>query len=102
MDLEKSIAALNNPIRRKILEWLKDRSSFPAALPEHADLEGVCVAYIQEKAQLSQSTISNYMGLLKQAGFVVAERHGQWTFYRRDEEKIQAFLAAFQDEIAKS
>lgn len=102
MDVERSIAALNNPTRRKILEWLKDRSNFPPALPEHADLEGVCVAYIQEKAQLSQSTISNYMGLLKQAGFVVAERHGQWTFYRRDEETIRAFLAAFHDELAKS
>lgn len=99
MDLDKSIAALNNPIRRKILEWLKDRSNFPPALPEHADLEGVCVAYIQEKAQLSQSTISNYMGLLKQAGFVIAERHGQFTFYRRDEEKIRAFLNSFQDEL---
>ncbi len=102
MDIEKSIAALNNPTRRKILEWLKDRSNFPPALPEHADLEGVCVAYIQEKARLSQSTISNYMGLLKQAGFVVAERHGQWTFYRRDEENIRAFLAAFQSKLTKS
>lgn len=101
MDLEKSISALNNPIRRRILEWLKDRSNFPPALPEHADLEGVCVAYIQEKAKLSQSTISNYMGLLKQAGLVVAERHGQWTFYRRDEENIRAFLAAFKDELLK-
>lgn len=101
MELEKQIAALNNPIRRKILEWLKDRSNFPPALAEHADLEGVCVAYIQEKAELSQSTVSNYMGLLKQVGFVVAERHGQWTFYRRDEDKIRAFLTAFQDELTK-
>lgn len=101
MDIEQSISALNNPVRRKILEWLKDRSNFPPALPGHEDLEGVCVAYIQEKAKLSQSTISNYMGLLKQAGFVRAERHGQWTFYRRDEEKIQAFLAAVQDELLK-
>ncbi len=92
---------MNNPVRRRILEWLKDRSNFPPALPEHADLEGVCVAYIQEKAKLSQSTISNYMGLLKQAGFVKAERHGQWTFYRRDEENIRAFLAAVQDELLK-
>ncbi|MEM8813632.1 MAG: helix-turn-helix domain-containing protein, partial [Pseudomonadota bacterium] len=67
----------------------------------HTDLEGVCVAYIQEKANLSQSTISSYMGLLKQAGFVIAERHGQWTFYRRDEEKIRSFLAAVQDELLK-
>jgi len=101
MDIERSIAALNNPVRRRILEWLKDRSNFPPSLPEHADLDGVCVAYIQEKAQLSQSTISNYMGLLRQAGFVIAERHGQWTFYRRDEEKIRQFLALFQDELLK-
>ncbi|WP_254429719.1 ArsR/SmtB family transcription factor [Ruegeria atlantica] len=84
------------------MEWLKDRSNFPPALPEHDGLDGVCVGYIQEKAQLSQSTISNYMGLLKQTGFVIAERHGQWTFYRRDEENIQAFLTAFQDELLKT
>lgn len=101
MDIEKSISALNNPVRRQILEWLKDRSNFPPALPGHEDLEGVCVGYIQEKAKLSQSTISNYMGLLKQAGFVISERHGQWTFYRRDEQNIQAFLTAVQDELLK-
>ncbi|MGE6790646.1 transcriptional regulator, ArsR family [Pseudomonas guineae] len=97
MDIENVIAALNNPARRRILEWLKDRSNFPPSLPEHADLDGVCVAYIQEKAGLSQSTISNYMGVLKQAGLVLAERHGQWTFYRRNEGNIQVFL----DEVAK-
>ena len=70
-------------------------------LPQHADLDGVCVGYIQDKAELSQSTISNYMGLLKQAGFVIAERHGQWTLYRRDEESIRAFLAAVENELLK-
>lgn len=99
MDIERSLSALNNPTRRRILEWLKDRSNFPPALPGHEDLQGVCVGYIQEKANLSQSTISNYMGLLKQAGFVIAERHGQWTFYRRDEDSIRAFLTAVQEEL---
>lgn len=102
MDIESALAALNNPTRRKILEWLKDRSNFPPALPEHAQLDGVCVAYIQEKAQLSQSTISTYMAALKKAGFVRAERHGQWTFYRRDEAAIAAFLEAFSAELNKS
>jgi ArsR family transcriptional regulator len=101
MDLELGIAALNNPVRRRILGWLKDRSNFPPSLPEHADLEGVCVTYIQEKAGLSQSTISNYMGLLKQAGLVVSERHGQWTFYSRDEDAIRAFLTAVEKELSK-
>ena len=102
MHLERQIAALNNPVRRKILVWLKDRSNFPPALPEHADLEGVCVGHIREKAGLSQSTISNYMGLLKQAGLVVPERHGQWTFYRRDEDSIRKFLTAIEEELFKT
>ncbi|MEH6633167.1 MAG: metalloregulator ArsR/SmtB family transcription factor [Halopseudomonas aestusnigri] len=99
MDKDKIISVLNNPIRRNILKWLQDRSNFPPALPEHRDLDGVCIGYIQEKAGLSQSTISNYMGLLKQAGLVDSERHGQWTFYRRNEDSIKAFLRALEDEL---
>ncbi len=99
MSVDSALAALNNPTRRQILEWLKDRSNFPAALHEHRDLDGVCVAYIKEKAKLSQSTVSNYMGILKKEGFVTSERHGQWTFYRRNEEAIETFFAAFQNEL---
>ncbi len=42
MNIDNIIAAINNPVRRQILEWLKDRSNFPPAIPEHADLDGVC------------------------------------------------------------
>ena len=101
MNTDKAISALSNPVRRQILDWLKDRSNFPPALPEHADLDGVCVAYIQEKAGLSQSTISTYMNHLKDAGFVVSERHGQWTFYRRDETAINKFLNAIGQELSR-
>ncbi len=77
------------------------RSNFPPALEEHADLDGVCVAYIRDKAALSQSTISNDMGILKDAGLVKFDRHDQWTFYRRNEEAIQAMMDAFAQEILK-
>ena len=93
------MTALNNPVRRQILSWLKERSNFPSALPEHAGLEGVCVGYIQEKAGLSQSTISSYMRLLKDAGLVESERHGQWTFYRRNEDAIRDFMEAVEREL---
>ena len=99
MNLEKAITALNNPTRRRIISWLRDRSNFPSALPEHADVKGVCVGYIQEKTGLSQSTISNYMGMLKDAGLVDSERHGQWTFYSRNEDAIRAFVVAVEDEL---
>ena len=99
MNLEKAITALNNPTRRKIISWLRDRSNFPPALAEHADVKGVCVGYIQEKTGLSQSTISNYMAILKDAGLVVSERHGQWTFYSRNEKAIRAFVAELEKEL---
>ena len=102
MDISKILAALNNPLRRQILVWLKERSNFPPPLAEHADLDGVCVAYIQAKAELSQSTISSYMGLLKDAGLVTSERHGQWTFYARDEAGIEAAMQALTRELTKS
>ncbi len=97
--IDKAVSALNNPIRRQILVWLKDRSNFPPPLPEHADLPGVCVGYIQERAGLSQSTVSGYMAMLKDAGLVVSERHGQWTFYRRNEEAIGATLRLLSEEL---
>ncbi|MFT6023387.1 MAG: DNA-binding transcriptional ArsR family regulator [Ascidiaceihabitans sp.] len=99
MNIDKTMSALNNPARRQILIWLKDRDNFPPALPEHAGLAGVCVGYIQEKAGLSQSTISTYMKLLKDAGLVVSERHGQWTFYRRDEDVIAAMLTQLSKDL---
>lgn len=99
MDIDKILSALNNPVRRQILAWLKDRSNFPPALPEHAGLDGVCVGYIQDKANLSQSTVSTYMRLLKDAGLVVSERHGQWTFYRRDEQAIAEALRRLAEDV---
>lgn len=101
MDIENTLIALNNPMRRQIVIWLKDRSNFPKPLPEHKAVKGVCIAYIQEKAGLSQSTISNYMSRLKQVKLVDSERHGKWTFYSRNEDAISAFVAALEKELCK-
>ncbi|WP_299963371.1 metalloregulator ArsR/SmtB family transcription factor [uncultured Roseobacter sp.] len=99
MDIDQALAAIGNPQRRQILIWLKDRANFPPALPEHADAPGVCVGYIQDKAGLSQSTISTYMKTLKDAGLVRADRHGQWTFYQREEAAIAALMQALAEDL---
>ena len=93
MDIEAQLKALNNPTRLKVLEWLKNPGEhFP---PHESGLSfevGVCVAYIQEKAGISQSTTSQYMSILHQAGFVIPTRIGKWTYYKRNEEKIIHFM----------
>ena len=93
MEIKIQLKALNNPTRLKILEWLKNpKVNFP---PHESGLSfdnGVCVAYIQEKAGISQSATSQYMSILHQAGFVAPTRIGKWTYYKRDEDSITQFM----------
>ncbi len=91
---------LSNKTRVNILKWLKD----PAKnFPPHQDIDhfddGVCVGYIQDKTGLSQSTISTYLCSMQNANLVIPTRHGKWTYYRRNEEVIQAYVKALEEEL---
>ncbi|GAA0352040.1 helix-turn-helix domain-containing protein [Actinoallomurus spadix] len=94
-DLVRALQALSNPMRLRMLSWLREPNRhFP---PEQAiadQLEvGVCVSHIQAKAGLAQSTVSAYMAELQRAGLVRATRVGKWTHYRRDEQRIAELVA---------
>lgn len=86
-DLAVVFKALSNPMRVKILDWLKDPGSFPPQL-EPAEEVGVCLKHIQARAGVSQSTASQYLAVLQEAGLVVSRRIGPWTHFARDEERI--------------
>ena len=94
MDLNEVIKALDNPARMDIVRWLKaPKTHFDVAEQlVDADEEGVCVSIIQEKAGLSQSTVSVYLAALQRAGLIRSNRIGAWTYYKRDEASIQKFL----------
>ncbi|GAB3806825.1 metalloregulator ArsR/SmtB family transcription factor [Spirosoma humi] len=77
--------ALSNKTRLQMLEWLKEPEiNFPGQ-KEYGYDQGVCVGQLQAKANLTQSTVSEYLSILQRAGFVKATRKGQWTYYKRDE-----------------
>lgn len=83
--------ALANETRLRVLEWLKTPGEhFPPPADGTGEL-GVCVGLLQRKAGTSASTMSAHLAVLQRAGFVVATRRGQWTYYRRDEDRIRAF-----------
>ena len=69
-------------------------------LNEPVDLKGgVCVSSIQAKAGVSQSTVSSYLDMLQRAGLLVSERHGKWTYYRRNEDMIRQLAEFIGDEL---
>ncbi|WP_316737749.1 metalloregulator ArsR/SmtB family transcription factor [Pedobacter aquatilis] len=90
MDQVEIFKALSNKTRLQILNWLKEPEVHFNPQP-HADLEsvGVCVGQIQNKAGLSQSTISEYLSILQRADLVCATRIGQWTYYKRNKKGIE-------------
>ncbi|MEU4524481.1 metalloregulator ArsR/SmtB family transcription factor [Amycolatopsis sp. NPDC024027] len=87
--------ALANPVRLRVLRWLRDpERHFPVdrAIADPVEV-GVCVSHIQEKLGLAQSTVSAYMASLQRAGLVRATRVGKWTHYKRDEARIAELVA---------
>lgn len=94
-ELDEMIKALSHPVRRDILQWLKDPAQHFSD-QEHPLSLGVCCGKIDQKTGLSQSTVSSHLATLQRAGFIRSKKVGQWSFLSRDEEAIQAFLARLQ------
>jgi len=82
--------ALASDSRLQILHWLKDpRAHFPPQVDGDLVKDGVCGLFIAEKLGISQPTLSEHMKILVQADLVIPKRIKQWTFYRRNEERVR-------------
>ncbi|MDO8953670.1 MAG: metalloregulator ArsR/SmtB family transcription factor [Gammaproteobacteria bacterium] len=88
------LKALANEKRFQILEWLKEPGKH--FISTHCDVaqDGVCVGLIEQKIGLSQSTVSQYLLQLQQAGLVSTERRGQWTYCKLNEKAMKDFIVS--------
>ncbi|MFF2482332.1 ArsR/SmtB family transcription factor [Paenibacillus sp. NPDC058071] len=103
MDTLTVIKALSNETRFRILEWLKEPDKHFGAMAymhQGCDFEGgVCVGAIAEKSGLAQSVISGYLVKMQKSGLLESKRHCQFTYYRRNEESINAFKESFLKQL---
>ena len=100
METVDILRALANERRLQILDWLKDpQAHFPPQVDGDLVEDGVCGANLAEKLGLSQPTLSEHMRILVQAGLVRARRIKQWTFYRRDDARLEAAKRAIEEAI---
>jgi DNA-binding transcriptional ArsR family regulator len=98
LDLDEIIKALAHPVRRDILNWLKDpKSRIPGtvAQPRVRHLRRAD----RSTLRLSQSTVSAHLGNLQRAGLISSQKAGQWHFFKRNEDVIQAFLSTLSKEL---
>lgn len=102
IDVSVQIKALSNPYRLSILEWLIDpEAHFPKQRDADLVEDGVCVGYLTEKVGLSQPTVTSHMQKLAQAGFVTSKKIKNWVYYRRDEDRIDAFFAQLGQRLSR-
>lgn len=88
--LSRVLAVLANDQRLDILRKLKTPGSFPPQDEGDPLVDGVCVSSIQEGQGLAFSTTSKYLTDLATIGLVNVKRAGKWSYYRRNEDAIQA------------
>jgi ArsR family transcriptional regulator len=95
--LVDALRALDNERRLQILRWLKEPTRhFRPQVDGDLVEDGVCGLLIAEKLGVSQPTVSEHMRLLVRAGLVRPKRIKQWTFYRRDDERLAQVLRALR------
>jgi DNA-binding transcriptional ArsR family regulator len=91
--LDVTLHAIADPARRRILAALKQ----PGA--GAGKFAGLCGGDIEERVNLSQSTISYHMAILTKAGLVEAEKQGQWRWYRRNEKALRRMVKSLRAQL---
>ena len=81
--LNRTLKAVSDPTRHRILQALKERGGCSLG----RDI-GLCACDVEQRVHLSQPTISHHMSVLKKAGLVQAKKQGQWVWYCRNEKAI--------------
>ncbi len=97
MQLVELNKALANDTRMDIMLWLREPEKYFRGHKDGKDFsEGVCAQVIQEKVEMSQSTVSHYLAVLQRVDLVIANRIGKWTYYQRNDETVRNYLSQLQ------
>lgn len=99
--LDRTLHAIADPTRRRILQALKDGASAARASGKAGDAHGpcLCAGDIEERVRLSQPTISHHMTILSRAGLVAVTKQGQWRWYRRNEKAIRQVVRTLRGKL---
>ena len=97
MNIDVISKALANPLRRQILQWIKHPEQyFDAEQCADGFRQGVCAGQIERLGKVAQSTMSNHLSVLQNAGLISAQKYGQWSYFSRNEALIQQYIQHLQ------
>jgi DNA-binding transcriptional ArsR family regulator len=88
---QKQLKAIASDSRMQLLQWLKDPvTNFPPQKDGDLILDGVCSVFIARKWDVTAATASRHLSVLTDANLLISVRKKGWTFYRRNEDELNA------------
>lgn len=95
--------ALSDPIRVRMLGMMSEGRaccSLPdCGVPAEDQDAGICVCEFEAFFGMGQSRVSYHLRKLKDAGLVVEEKRGRWSFYSLDADAAASLIAAASDHL---
>ena len=99
MRVERLVAlgrALSDPIRVRMLSMMAEGRGCcdfsDSAAPAVEGEEGICVCEFEEAFSMGQSKVSYHVRKLKDAGLILEEKRGKWSFYSLDRAAVRDLL----------
>jgi ArsR family transcriptional regulator len=97
MELSKICNALGNETRYQIVKAMKNKMIGTCCNKIQYFEEGISVADVVAKTGLAQSTVSQHLAVLEQAGVIIREKRSQWTCFFLNKELMEKFTIELHD-----
>ncbi|OQB23556.1 MAG: Helix-turn-helix domain protein [Firmicutes bacterium ADurb.Bin182] len=101
MELAKICNALGNETRFKIVEALKNKTIGTCCGKIEYFEEGISVADVVTATGLAQSTVSQHLSVLEQAGIIIREKRSQWTVFFLNKKLLHDFCESLRETLAE-
>ncbi len=82
------LRAIADPLRQRIVELLAG--------------EQLCTCHLVEELGATQTNVSNHLRVLREAGLVVSEQSGRYTYHRLVPERLQQLSTGLDALVARS
>ncbi|MFZ5353413.1 MAG: ArsR/SmtB family transcription factor [Bacillota bacterium] len=99
MDIVKICNALGNETRYQIVKALRDKSIETCCNRIEYYENGISVGDVVNITGLAQSTVSQHLIVLENAGIITREKRGQWSVFLLNKELIAEFIKGIYHEL---
>ena len=82
------LRALADPLRQRIVELLAG--------------EQLCTCHLVEELDATQTNVSNHLRVLREAGMVVSEQAGRYTYHRLVPERLEQLSTGLTELVSRS